>query len=89
MSLVGIVCICILGKLLQNFDAMATDRFHKLLWENACEQRNFLIFCWIFMKRADNNDKYKISDEFESGKIGPTMAELRPLDCQKWPLSTL
>ena len=31
------------------------------------EQRNFFIFCWIFMKLADNNGTYKISDEFENG----------------------
>ena len=26
----------------------------------------FLIFCWIFMKLADNNGMLKISDEFEN-----------------------
>ena len=34
---------------------------------NACEQRSFIIFCWMFMKLADNNDMHKISDEFENG----------------------
>ena len=38
-----------------------------LLWENACEQRSFFIFCWILMKLADNNDMHKILDKFENG----------------------
>ena len=32
-----------------------------------CEQVSIFIFCWIFMKLADNNDMHKISDEFENG----------------------
>ena len=38
-----------------------------LLWENACEQRSVFIFCWIFMKPADEKDMHKILDEFENG----------------------
>ena len=38
-----------------------------LQWEDAFEQRSFFIFCWIFMKLADNNNVHKISDEFENG----------------------
>ena len=56
---------------------MATDMPVGLLWENAYELRSFFIFWWILMKLADNSDMDKIP-----GQIGPTIAELRPLDCQ-------
>ena len=36
-----------------------------------CEQRSFVIFCWIFMKLADNNDIHKISNQFANGSDRP------------------
>ena len=38
-----------------------------LLWENACKQCSFFIFCWIFMKLTYKNDMHKISEEFKNG----------------------
>ena len=50
------------------------------LWENACEQSSFFIFCWIFMHIKMTCIKSGMRSKM--GQIGSTVAELRPLDCQ-------
>ena len=74
-------CIRFWDRLDQN-TGFHGNRKHPLTYngENDVSTFSLLFFYQIFFELAGNEDRHKISDEFEFGQIGPLPAELGALE---------